>query len=126
MASSSLSGEDFWLKDNEYEMETRTGDGRFATVWKAREILTGRIVAVKVFKSGVNEKGEVARRFMAKSEERMLHACRNVVSKATRDLFEQFVLSHSTEPLQLGYPFEIKFAKTIVSLMFYVVELHVI
>lgn len=95
MTDSSLSGDGFWLKDNEYELETRRGDGRFATVWKAREKITGRVLAVKVFKKGMDEKGEVARRFMAKNEEIILRGCENVVSAANRDSSENPVPSQA-------------------------------
>ena len=83
MAASSSSEEPFWLQnDQEYDLETQVGEGRFSTVWKAREKATRRILAVKVFKMGATTELEIAVRKVAKHEEDMLDAVRGGVSTA--------------------------------------------
>lgn len=61
-------------------MDEVVGEGRFARVLKAKEKVTGKVLAVKVFKKGEPIELEVSARWIAKHEENMLECVRGGVS----------------------------------------------
>ena len=61
-------------------MEEIVGEGRFAKVLKAKEKVTGKVLAVKVFKKGEPIDVDVSARWIAKHEETMLDCVRGGVS----------------------------------------------
>jgi serine/threonine protein kinase len=82
MASSSSQSGSFWLKDEEdYDLKSDVGHGRFSTVWKAREKVTRRVLAVKVFRKDEEAVNEVYNRKLAGLEAVMLAAAHGGVSK---------------------------------------------
>lgn len=61
-------------------MEKEVGEGRFAKVWKAKEKVTGRVLAIKVYKKGEPIDVDVGARWIAKHEAEMLSCVRGGVS----------------------------------------------
>lgn len=81
MAASSLPGRQFWLKDtDEYDLKSDIGRGRFATVWKAREKVTRKALAVKIFKKLEAPSDEVRRRIHIRVEDLLLQEVLGEVS----------------------------------------------
>jgi serine/threonine protein kinase len=128
MADLPSSRQGFWLMDNEYELETKVGEGRYAEVWKATERGTGKLLAVKVYKRGKEPKTDVGFRFIARHEELLLHACEGMVSNYSdwRQIPED-PLSLLPDLLQWGYFSETDLADTkIISIIFYMPEPYAI
>ena len=61
-------------------MEVVIGEGRFAKVWKAKEKVTGKALAIKVYKKGEPADVDVGARWIAKHEGSMLDCVRGGVS----------------------------------------------
>lgn len=89
MAYSAAGG--FWLDDKmEYELTVEVGEGRFANVWKAREKVTRKILAVKVFKRSGTPEHEVFRRHVARNEDLLLQGAQGGVSTAASEQSDKF------------------------------------
>ena len=68
-----------------YVKEQEVGHGRYAKVYKAKEVGTDSILAVKVFNKLASAAEDVQRRQAVKNEVRMLDAARHGVGTAVPD-----------------------------------------
>jgi serine/threonine protein kinase len=94
MDSSWVTETNFWLDDKmEYELKTEVGQGVFATVWKAEEKVTRKVLAVKVYRRSEVPQHEIRLRCTEKMEEQTLLAARGGVSTATGDHHQKALLS---------------------------------
>jgi hypothetical protein len=73
-------GCNFWLMDDmNYDLVEAKARGAFATVWRAKERVTGRVLAVKKFESSDMRKTKVA----VRNQSQILDASRSGVSIST-------------------------------------------
>lgn len=80
MAASSSSLPDESWRWNEYIIEEQVGDGRWAKVHKAREVLTNKIIAVKIYGRLLLPAEDRKHVRAIKREVEMLEAAQNGVS----------------------------------------------
>lgn len=86
-------GRNFWLKDDwNYDVIENVGRGAFASVWRARERVTGRILAIKRFESAerIDIRSEV------RNESRILDVSREGVSLPVNHLMLHSISNWAT------------------------------
>lgn len=115
-----LKATEFWLDDQvEYELKTKVGEGRFATVWKAQEDITDRILAVKVFKKSNLPELEVHLRCAEKFEEQLVLAAQGGVSIMNSNSHEETPFSAMPRVVPLQETFLKGHVLTLLSASYY-------